>query len=222
MKRIWDLDDAALLALSDEQVARFVDIECADKGVPLEPDYPGQRPTVDNPEADLTLYKVSGVDYHLADKDVADALAASLSSAKRFDTKKQGEVTVVKDLPSYVDAGGTVSTLQVVSAAAYDHHHTLIEENAAKLKTWETANREYESVTRQRNEASTGVYDAINEARERHSTEQRLEKAFADYTDLADGDKDVALRFLHNAYEEAADYPQFSIAEPVDESDGAA
>ena len=222
MKRIWDLNDEEVLSLTDEQVARFVDIECAHEGAPIEPDYPGPKPEVEDPECDQVLYNVTGVPYYFDDKAVADALAAAFTGARMFDTKKIGTIEVVRDIPSYHSPQdfGTVSTKAVVSMQSYDKHREAIEANAALIRKWESAKSEYDSAIRERRKAADSVYEYVAEARKRDMRRKQLEKALAEYVALADGDETIALRFLHSAYPDAADFEQFGpVPEPEEGED---
>ena len=209
MKRIWDLSEGEVLALTDEQVARFVDIECAHEGAPILPEHPGQKPVAEDPEPDQTLYSVTGVSYYFTDKSVADTLSAALSGASRFDTRKFGNVTVAIEPPSYAGDAGAVNTHLVVSMRAHDAHRDAIQANANLLGQWESDIRDYESALRKRHDAAQGVYNVINEARETAALLQRLEAALAEYVSLADGDEAIALRFLYKAYPEASEFEKF-------------
>jgi hypothetical protein len=219
MRRIHDLNDDEVLALTDTQVDRFVDIECAVAGVPLLPDYPGLKPVLESPPTDQVLYSVVGVSDYFEDKATADALAAALVGARRLDTTMKGGIRVASAVPSYrAEDLGAIRTIEVVSMAAYDMHREAIESNAQTTRTWEAAKREYDAALSDRNQAAEDVYARVAEARDTLAMVQRLERALAEYTALAEGNGEMALRFLHNAYPEAADFEQFGPVPTAEEA----
>ena len=66
MKRLEEMSNEELRALSETEVETLIDLECAYEGAPLSVDAPLYQTVPDVPEADVIYYTCCGID--LADK----------------------------------------------------------------------------------------------------------------------------------------------------------
>jgi hypothetical protein len=205
MKRIYDITDAEVLALTDEQINRFVDIECANEGVPLLPDYPVAPEYDDEPAPDATVYGVSGVSGYFANQEQALSVIAALAGCEIVSVG-YGSPKVIKSRESWEEKPSTLTEVAAWSESGYDAQREVIENNKRKKAEYDSLLSDYRSALDKRNKTSSAVYSHIEEIRATESRRQVLAREFDRYKELADGDADIAVKFLLAAHDDAVDF----------------
>lgn len=194
MKRIHDLSKEEVLALNDEQIAKFVDYECAMNGAPLLPLMP-EKPTLKKPEPDTVAYEVS-VGYqatiYLANEFDAAEVLQLLKSMRVFRKDWSADIlvpepeTTMRSIPIFSpDIWESVRAQK----AAYDE--------AEKAYTF--AKEEYDKAFSERQACFNEVWQIVREAREDEYRRNSITLKFNRYLELAEGNREIALRFLKNS-----------------------
>jgi len=202
IKRLEDYTDAELVNLTEEQVIDLIDLECGYEGVKLLPTLP-DRPVKNNLAEDWEVWDVPSMT--LADKkDAAEIIAFALGKSHVTTYyvpgpgyKKYGEID-----PNY--------ELGITSKKMFsrDHYKTIdvqLQQYESTKQNYDKAKSEYDEISKARSEIIGTVNEAISDARSTAQRLSRLEQASLRYLTLAHGDKEIAKRFMLDAYKENAD-----------------
>ena len=208
MKRIYELDETELLALSDEDVKKYVDYECALEGVPMLPPSPGIKPSKDAPAPDAQVYSIAG--FLTLDAEHAARILAALESGKLFTESYANNDYGTKFLESI--AGDSyhspkIESRRIHSPEQWDRIKDVQSEFVTKLKAWEKVNSDYDKALSERKKISDNVWDKINEARDHSYERDSLRREFVRYLELAEGNHQIALNFLKKV-KDLSDFPE--------------
>ena len=186
MKRVSDYSEKELLAFTDDQLSKLIEIECMVEGVEMV-DPPGDEPAFGGNLQLKNFYKIGGSilfpTIELANK------AASLATHEMEDTSLNGK---------YAASVKKVDTVQVES------YYDFAELSAVKAdkesfdkvhSQWEKRQRAYNGYCKNRDKAESTVYNAINSARETLGEENKRLAQYQRYLELAE-DPEVAGRFF--------------------------
>jgi hypothetical protein len=204
---MYDLTEAEVLALTDAETERLVDIACAEAGVPLLPPRPDDVELLPVDQPDALAWQVSGIDGAFTDKDEANAALSALTSFTsrvNLSSSYGKEPRRITELPSY-NVTPELTEHAAWSQEGYDANREALETNKRRQNEYDASMREYRSAVEKRNEAGKKVYDYLSEVKETAARKALLTEQLARYEELADGDTNIALRFLHTANEDAQD-----------------
>lgn len=203
MRALFDtLTLPQLAALSPEDIDHYIDLTCAEQGVPLLPEHPGERPTLDV-ACDATVYELPSLIF----LDVAEAtrlLEAAQSCVSLVEItympgpgyKKQvRERSVLSSLK--------LSTEQVYSARVAGTMKTRILAAEQAKSDYDKALTDYEDARIKREAVAVVILDRISEARVRRDRQERLTREYKRYLELAEGRRSVAANFLRSAHADA-------------------
>lgn len=196
MKAFHELTADEVLALDETRIAYYVDLACAEAGVPLLPPDPGSRPAAAKAGKDVTAYAID--DVYFADAGDAAKVAGLVNSLPRLSVRYVSG-------PGYERVAEKTSAPVVVKPEAYYTPETwgalgaLV--NAANLaqKDHDKAVAERSEISRKRDDASSSVRERIDEIRDERREFERYSAEFSRYLELANGDAEVAGRFLAKA-----------------------
>lgn len=216
--RFEELTHEQLLALTDVQVQRYVDLASAEAGVPLMPERAPVEPVTTPVEPDVVTYTLAGLWF--LRREEAEAVAAAMNAAERVRMEYEyrhhvtrGDTFVVPDT-SLVE----VSEQRVFSEGLYNRKREVLEEADRAEAAYKRQRADYDSIVTRRRKLSEGVRLRIDQARALEQQRLRLRAEFERYLELADCNVAVARRFLLKAYPGAQeDAPGlFSDAPPPD------
>lgn len=203
MKTFDELTDAEVLALTDAEIERYIDLECARAGVPLLPPEPGPEPEKPQADKDVTLYEVGG--HSFREQEQALRVAAAINSEHPVETKYASGPGYQRIVGGPADEA-TVTTSSYFSRERWDAVGAeLIAYEEAKQQ-WERERDEYRKAVSRRNSTVEWVVDRISTVREGERQRERYANLYLRYLGLADGDEVVARKFLLDAEPEAAKY----------------
>lgn len=196
MKPITDLTHEELLALTEEQVHKYIQLEYAEKGVPLEAHRPVPPEPV-NAGPDDTCYTVAGLRF--SDRDYAEEAADFLNRIPRLTT--EGLVYSWREPWRLVPENDelTVQTERHWTSEHYKRHESALTRYKEEKEEYDRALREFESTRDARLEAQKLVRGLVQEARDLERDREAVRSQFQEYLNLADGDSAMALRFLLKA-----------------------
>jgi len=202
IKRLEDYTDAELVNLTEEQVIDLIDLECGYEGVKLLPTLP-DRPVKNNLAEDWEVWDVPAMT--LGDKnDAAEIIAFALG--------KSHVITHYVPGPGYKRYGEIDPNHEIGITPrklfSRDHYKTIdvqLQQYESTKKNYDDAKKEYDEIAKARSSIIDSINNAISEARSTAQRLSRLEQASLRYLTLAHGDKEIAKRFMLDAYKENAD-----------------
>jgi hypothetical protein len=209
MKRLNDYTEAELIALTTEQIAALVDLECAHQGVPLTIERPAS-PKDKLPQRDQYVYRIDPVTFF----DEADAreVLTLINSKKRAtncycEGARYTEQYVTEDLSTE-----GFSTQCYYSEDTYRRNKGTIAAASSESEAYKEQLREYQELCNKRSEIADEVYDKRSEALAKQRRLEALRVAYWRYVDLAQGNEEIAWKFLVDAHKDAEDVGRQAIA----------
>ena len=200
MRKLEELTTDEIVALSDDDVERYIDLACAESGVPLLPPMP-MPPDKPDAEPDGVVYAVGGIRFF--EREDAQRVVDIANDLRRADEAYapgagwRHKIVTAKDDPE------TVETVKVWTPTGWDRNRNAIQKYDDAHATYDAENKEYQAAVKARGEASEWVRRTVSGAYAEHMRRQRLERDYARYLDIADGNEVVAARFLREAHSDA-------------------
>jgi hypothetical protein len=198
MKTFWDLTKDEIVGLTSDQIARYIDIDCAEQGVSLLPDLP-PAPIYEKPAKDCVVYSVDNFDVSTPEEAnvILDALGKVRLLKLDYDYGNYSDQYISDtrnvDVPD-------VKKVQVYSAKLYNSIRNDLKSYSEKKNAYEREQKEYSKILSERSRISDAIWNKYNEVTEEFQNREYMKKEFAKYLDLADGDKEIAMRFFDKAY----------------------
>lgn len=196
MKRYCDYEDHEILGMSEDDIDKLIEIECAMAGAPLRMD-PPTAPTPSQIEPDVTTYTVSAGTLRFADKEKALAAVEFLNGLSRLRT--ESIIPRSYGAPYRVepdDSELSVGTERHWSDVHYATHAKAIKDAKAAKDEYDRARREYDEAHKKREASVKDVYDYVRHVRDRDADRRHCRQTFASYLELAEGNQDIALSFM--------------------------
>lgn len=204
MKEFTELDEPELLALSDDDIARYIDLAAAEEGVPLLPPPPvAPEKSADN-TPDLTVYTIAGLTFTAKSEalDVRDAI---------FKTKTRvllqyatGRYTYSGPMKAVPDADEpTISESKVFAEYDADKRAASLSAQTAADEEHRKARTEYDRIVTWRQNARQPIVAAISNARRFEERRTFLQQEHKRYLELAGNNRRIAARFLAHAHKDA-------------------
>jgi hypothetical protein len=202
MKQFDSLTEQELVALSEDEVQRYIDYACAENGVPLLPSLP-PAPVEVNCMPDVTVYSLGHWLHFATAEDASRALDAIVAS-KPIETTY---ISVPSRVTSTVIAKGKPN-LAITSAEAFSADKAEgIKGQLAEAKRQEDvyakAKKSYDAAVSEREAYASEIRDKVSAAWETHHRREGLRRDYERYLSLADGDTRIAARFLGSANRDA-------------------
>lgn len=203
MKPFKSLSEQELVALTDDDIQRYIDYACAEDGVPLLPALP-PAPEAVNFEPDTKVYSVGHFLHFLSAEQAARVMEAISEAAP----VEMDYLSVPSGVPSHAistrRASGQTVTVEMAFSA----------ERAAQLKDalagqkraediYDKAKKAYDRAVNERESIASEIHDAIGEAWEKRRRREALRRDYERYLSLADNNAEIAARFLANANRDA-------------------
>ena len=200
MKRYCEMDEAELVALTDEQINKLVDYECAMEGAPMLPPSPGPKPTNELPDKDATVYDVAGC--LTLDKDHAAKILEAMTGGRLWSEGYEGRSYDVKFLQPISSSDyhyPKITTRTIYSIERWNEIKDRVSKHTATLQAWEAKDKEYTKAAKERCAIHDRVWNCVADAREHAEQREQLRREFARYLELAEGNRHIALNFLQKA-----------------------
>jgi hypothetical protein len=207
MQRIFELTDAQIIALSTEQIDRFIDVECLVQGIPLLPTEKPVAPEVVKPEPDTDFWTVGSS--HFENERQAMTILNELRRSKLIGmTYKSGSggdsFYVIESLASY--HAPSIKAERAFSPDRWGEVAKQVDEYGRAMTVYKEQKAEYDSACKKREEASSKVWGFVTDIRTVAEKRERLKAEFNRYVVLAGGNRDTAWTFFAAAYPEVSDY----------------
>jgi hypothetical protein len=194
IQSIYDLDEKALAALTQEEIKSFIDIECAQKGVVLLPPEP-VAPVKPQVKLDATYYEYCGM--HFDNPEAAAAIMEEVAKHNQYGYTYIAGNKVFK--PDNYYSSQRVSTEKGMQSATYEKHKIELDQYDSDKRTYDAEKILFDKAVKSRE----GIVYDVNNTIERAKNSLREEKLIRDtwerYTQLAKNDFPVAFDFLKAA-----------------------
>lgn len=203
MKAFNSLNEQELVALTEDEIQRYIDYACAENGVPLLPSLP-PSPVAVSYEPDLKVYSV-GHWLHFLHPEQAARVLEAISEAAPIEIDYLSTPTGVtshaisKRRPSL----GSVSVEEAFSAERAQTIKAELAEAKRQEDVYAKAQKAYDSAVSERDFYAGEIRVKVEAAWETHHRRESLRRDYERYLSLADGNAEIAARFLANAHRDA-------------------
>lgn len=194
MSFFTDMSTEQIAALTETDIADVVNRHCAEQGIAIFLEEIGEKPTP-TVEPDKTYFKVGGWMFDTQEK----ARAVADAARERF---KQGySYKTYRNLPTAEIDGDDleIEPVKLFSPEQYAKHLADITAHDSRTKAWEERKKAADAAADKKADIYHRVYQEWCKATDAVSEVARLDQLFVKYTELAKGDRDVALTFLRKA-----------------------
>lgn len=210
MKGFDRLTDAEILALTDDQIAYYMDLACAEEGAPLMPPDPGREPTKPAYQPDVTLHACGG--FLFFDAETAARVADVVNGLRRAETKYVSGPRYEKTAHIETDPV-RLTTEKVYSPELWDQIKNEVNDYGERKQSWDARVKEHTEASKARDKVTAWIREKIEQVRDDDYQRERYTRELARYIELAEGDREMAVRFLFKAHPEAEKY--LAMVEPV-------
>ena len=196
MKRYYDYEDHEILQMTDEDIDKLIEIECAVAGAPLRMEQP-VPPQPSAVEPDVTTYTVPAGTLRFANKETALAAVEFLNGLSRM--RIESIIPRSYGAPYRVESDDSelsVGTERNWSDVHYATHAKAIKDAKAAKDEYDRARREYDDAHKKREASVKDVYDHVRHVRDRDADRRHCRQTFASYLELAEGQQEIALSFM--------------------------
>lgn len=198
MKLLDDYTGAELETLSDEQVEKLVNLECADAGVPFAPDPPDTY--VPPPqEYDVTLYSVGKTGIMSLSRETAESISEFLKKLTLWKVEanwRHGYNQAATPMDDDMD----VAKVQAYSESALGKRSEALKRAKEDKDQAEKVQKEYADVIDRRGKIADSVWSVIHSARRFSYQRDECIRQLDHCVELADGDATIGMRFFEKSY----------------------
>lgn len=210
MKKINEMTEQEILALSEQDVQNMIKFRMMEEGIKVI-DKPKKPELFEIEPADQKVYVIPVLDgYAFTDFAEAQKVADALREAKSFrkvdyDWNKLGsnfKYLEKKDRYTYNNEGDfSISEISVYSSKLYANIVDFAAQNKAMQKQVEKDMAEYDNAYAAASDITLEIRNRISEVREKHERLERLMHSFAnDYYPLSGNNEQMAMKFMSKAF----------------------
>jgi hypothetical protein len=191
MQTIYDLNNTETVALTDEEIKSFIDIECAHKGVMLLPPEPiaPEKPQI---VSDVTMYEFMGV--YFETPEAAASVMEEVSKHQQYTYEYKASTKIFKRENHY--AADRVSVEKGMTQETYQKHKAALDKFDSDQSLYNAAKKGYDKAVEARRSIVSSINDYVETARDIVREEDLIRDTMAKYIDLAKGDTKIAYGFL--------------------------
>ena len=210
MKKIGEMTEQEVLALSEQDVQNMIKFRMMEEGIKIL-DKPKKPELFEFEPADQKVYVIPVLDgYAFTDFAEAQKVADALREAKSFrkvdyDWNKLGsnfKYLEKKDRYTYNNEGDfSISEINVYSNKLYANIVDFAAQNKAMNKQIEKDIKAYEDAYAAASDITLEIRSRVTEVREKYERLERLTHSFAnDYYPLSDNNEEMAMKFMSKAF----------------------
>ena len=210
MKKINEMTEQEILALSEQDIQNMIKFRMMEEGIKVI-DKPKKPELFEIEPADQKVYVIPVLDgYAFTDFAEAQKVADALREAKSFrkvdyDWNKLGsnfKYLEKKDRYTYNNEGDfSISEISVYSSKLYANIVDFAAQNKAMQKQVEKDMAEYDNAYAAASDITLEIRSRISEVREKHERLERLMHSFAnDYYPLSGNNEEMAMKFMSKAF----------------------
>lgn len=194
MKLTKDYTGQELENLTDDQVTRLIDWECAEEGVPFAPDDPPTYTPV-AAEKDIRAWKVGNTGILCKTQADAQTIADFLGKFDRWN-QTYDYLLGYNDVMKPCSEELIVSVEDGYSLAKMRERVEVIKRDKKDKEYYEAAKKKWDSVVGSRGRIADWTWERIWKAREFRQEREHLHQQLERCIELADGNREIGLRFF--------------------------
>lgn len=228
MKKITEMTEQEILALTEEDVQKIIKLRMMEEGIKIM-DKPEVPELFEIEPADLKTFTIPFFEgYAFTDMEEANAVAEALRNAKtlrkvEYDWNKLGsdyKHLVKKDKYNYsIKPDFEVNCSFVYSSELYEKISNFAVQNKVMKEQAAKDQKEYDEKIQEASGITTEIRERVSEVRSKYMRLNDLTRRFAiDYFPLSDNNEDMAIKFMTKAYsltEEEKEYVLSSYKEQL-------
>lgn len=209
MKTIDEMTEQEILALTDEQVEKMKKLVLAENGVQF-PEKPKHVELFDIEDEDMAVYNIPLLgDMCFANRDEAERVLQLLSECGSLgfienDYQAQADYfrhEKKRKYCAYNENELSITTKRAYSIELYNKIKDFSKQNKKMQEQLEKDLQAYNKAMERNIELTSGIEDRIREVRSKYRRLDGFKRKFdEEYLPLADGDRDMAIRFMAKAY----------------------
>lgn len=223
MKKITEMTEQEILALTEEDVQKMIKFRMMEKGIKIM-DKPKFPELFEIEPADLKVYIIPFLEgFAFLDIEEANAVSEALLNAKtlhkvEYDWNKMGsdyKYLVKKEKYTYSSSPDfSVNLNFVYTNELYNKISGFATQNKVMKEQARKDQEEYDALLRESSEIVSEICERVEEVRGKFDRLNRLAYKFAtDYYPLSDHNEDMAIKFMAKAYDLNEDDKEYILAE---------
>jgi hypothetical protein len=203
MKNLSEMSHEELLALTDDECERWIQLQMAEQGIPIlqepiKPKYP------DVPEEDMTLFTAECLgEMAFKNRDellqIVDLLRVANSMYRVSHNYSSGFTQAYPGYRSQYSREEDAFDIKLVKSRSLDQAAAvadLVKDKKVLEEKYNKEKKEYEKMVKDTESIREEIFGAIREARSENYRKDSLFVKFLQYLKLSDGNAEIALRFL--------------------------
>lgn len=196
MKRIYDLTPEEVLALKDDQIRDYVNRELFENDIPISVLTLSVNENVDPiaPRPEGYFFKIGELNIGVYNAEDAMKISKAMVDGKVFCVDTMYYDGSYQSVYRKTKAAVDLSPRQI---ALYTKEEV---ERISKINKETTGGNDYKTKRDKALQIESNVYRYIHNVEEEYGYNVKLCKIFDDYLKIADGNKEMALKFLEQAY----------------------
>jgi len=207
--RFSDLAIEEKLELTDGEVEKFIDLECAFEGVKLIPC--PEAPVKPEMEKGETYYQIGYIS-ELQFKNMADAekVLELLKTCQMVGTCYLGDYNYVSKVKNF---DKQINTHSAYSKEDIEANRKTLEEYKKKKESYAELKKEYDKELELKTLIEDKIWDEVNHLRGIKQMQDDMIATYQKYYAMAKEDSTIAMQFLRNAYSDKLDKIKETIGE---------
>lgn len=192
MTKITDMTRDEIVALSEQDLQRMMDYECAENGIALLP-LP-VKPVTENFDPDQKYYEIGDMCFvTLSD---AERVMEALSGVQVFKDDYDSSVGYEHKFLAPETGRNEIVPRTCFSAELFDRIRVQLARQKELTEQYEKDIKLYQKAQHAREDTCAYILEAYNKANEEARYEQMIRGKFEQYLTLADGNRILAMHFL--------------------------
>jgi hypothetical protein len=202
MKPFDSLAEQELVALSEDEIQRYIDYACAENGVPLLPSLP-PAPVEVSYTPDAQVFTI-GHWLHFRHPEQAARVLEAINEAAPVETSY---ISTPSHITSTVltarRSSFSITTTEAFTAEQAESIKSQLAEAKRQEDVYAKAKKAYDSAVSERESYASEIREKVGAAWEMHHARESRRRDYDRYLQLADGNAQIAARFLVNAHRDA-------------------
>ncbi len=202
IKRLEDCTDEDLLNMTEAQVEDLIDLECVHTGVRLLPEMP-VKPDEAPPTEDFESFEIG--DLQFVDRKDATLIVEIVAEMKRVETRYESGPSYSRVVTGSIKEEPTIQKKKQFSEQYLNEVKVKKQRIEERKKEYDNLKQEYDDISEARGSIIDDVFNKIKKARQAGQRLIALRDESHRYLRLAMGDKEIAQRFMTDAFPDAVD-----------------
>lgn len=187
-----------LETLTDEQVEKLINYECAEAGVPFAPEAPTPFVAA-KPDNDVTLFQIGTLPIHTKDRATAEEVADFLAKHEFWTNGYDWKYGYENNFAQPVDRQFNIAKVETFSESKIAARKDQLAADKGLKERAQAEGKAYGEAMGRRSRISESVWGQVHNARQFDYERKRLIGQLDKCVELADGNAEIGLRFFTKA-----------------------